>query len=303
MVLQDKNDISKRIKELRLKKDEEMTLEAWGAEFGKNKSSAYKWEHGATPYKKTLELMAEKRGVEIGWILYGEFRDYVITFMKQFKSLKKHIQDKEYITNLVCALESKGKTYGDDDAIVAEILKISLNSDNKGEYFLGLYSDIQQYLHDNDIEIKELNLKSVDNVPEYRFNLINDVDRLLMCIKGKEIYHGEGNDYTVYNEFNEHYKKRETVYNEDAFLNMQAMVNYLIHHETLLQDENSDYIKMQLKETGLSYVDFMNKTLVNMARFRDKVSKIMEYYDKKRDQIVEESGNEKLQSMLTNLIK
>jgi len=167
-----KEAVSKRIRELR--KKNEMTLESWSALFGSNKSAGYKWENGTVPYRRTLEKMAEFSSVSIDWILHGDFVDYVVEFMKQFPFIYKllsGIKGRDYFIEIANKLSQEGKGYGDDTAILLEVLK-----DPKNQMAMSLTPEVQDYLKMNEIEIKDLNVMPVDNMPEYRFTHIHWVN-------------------------------------------------------------------------------------------------------------------------------
>jgi len=207
--------ISKRIKQLRDRKN--MTLEEWSALFGSNKSAGFKWENGTTPYKRTIEKMAELSNVTVDWILYGDFVDYVIDFLKKFPATYKMLnmfEDEDYFSKIADSLAKEGKTYGDDTAILLEVAKNPTN-----QPAISLLPEIQNYLKENKIEIKDLNILPVDNLPEYRFNYIHMVDDLFMS----ELRYPE----------HEKLIDHETYSVNTMFGNM---MNYLLEQESLLKE-------------------------------------------------------------------
>lgn len=210
-----KDAISRRIRQLRNSK--EMTLEAWAALFGSNKSAGYKWENGTVPYKKTLEKMADLCDVTIDWIFHGDFVDYVIEFLKQFPitySMLNRFEDEDYFSKVADSLIKAGSTYGDDTAILLEVIK---NPSNQPA--MSLLPEIQDYLKEHKIEIKDLNILPVDNLPEYRFNYIHRVDDLFMSEP----------------RFSEHEKFIDgTTYGVNTVFG--TMMNYLLQQETLLKE-------------------------------------------------------------------
>jgi len=171
-----KEAVSRRIRELR--KSKEMTLEEWASLFGSNKSAGYKWENGTVPYRRTLEKMAEISDGSVDWILHGDFTEYVTEFVKQFPEVYnflKRWEDGNYFSKLAEQLSEKGKAYGDDDAILSELFK---DSHNRG--FIVSQSDVLEYLKNNKMEIRELNVLPVDDMPEYRFHLLRNINDLFM---------------------------------------------------------------------------------------------------------------------------
>ncbi len=179
-----KEAISTRIKQLR--KEKNMTLEEWSALFGSNKSAGSKWENGTIPYKKTLDRMAEIGEKSVDWILFGTFTDYITDFIKQFPSIYNEIikwEGEEYFSNKAKILTDKGKTYGDDEAIILELLSDRYNRD----YFIR-QDEFLDYLKNLSLKISDINPVDLDTSLEensliYRFSLIHKVNELLLRSK------------------------------------------------------------------------------------------------------------------------
>lgn len=176
-----KESVSKRIKQLR--KEKNLTLEEWSALFGSNKSAGSKWENGTIPYKKTLEKMSQICDKPIEWILFGTFTEYITDFIKQFPSIYKEImkwEGEEYFSNKAKILTEKGKTYGDDEAIILELL-----SDYHNRNYFIKQDEFLDYLSNFSLKLSDINPVELDNSLKensliYRFSLINKVNQLLL---------------------------------------------------------------------------------------------------------------------------
>jgi len=266
-----KEAVSKRIRELR--KKNEMTLEAWAALFGSNKSAGFKWENGTVPYRKTLEKMAEFSNVSIDWILHGDFVDYVIEFLKQFPifyGMLKNGEDEDYFSSLADRLIKDDKTYGDDTAILIEIAR-----DPIIQATFSFLPEIRDYLKDNQIEIKDLNVLPVDNFPEYRFQYIHKVDDLFMS----EPRLSEWEDFTDSETKNKLY---------DVGTIFSVMTDYIIKQEALLKEwkfdsdeNNNEEVEAKLRERQ------KKKYILDSLVAEQLVLEMLDIYETIRERVAE----------------
>lgn len=289
MVSKDAKGISERIKELRGKKD--FTLEAWGALFGKNKSSAYKWENGTIPYMPTLIEMARICEVYVEWILYGESLEYLKAVLGSFKIFENFIDNDRLMDYINEELKKEKKEYNNNEIVGKlissllasrdEAMPFSLSIDEQAFFHKdkGWYEDeeLQKFLDDNNIELRDLNVRNVDNFPAFRFDAVNKIERNLTKMVRTEMF--ENNP--VIEPWN-----REGFGDVDNFhiwKNFFDCVAYLETTEYLLTDfvtaDEASRINLTPEQRIMSSIHAENTLLSMVFKYRELRDEVMEEHN------------------------
>ena len=162
-----RDGVSKRIRDLRKEKatGESLTLEKWSEFFGTNRSGASKWERGTIPYRKTIDLIAQKSNVSSDWILYGELEEYLAKCVNFFPSLGIYFPNDEIVCELVTNFADRENNYPTLQEILFKLFEDypSLIIDNK------IYQDIIA----NKISPRQFTLRQIDENELLKINIVN----------------------------------------------------------------------------------------------------------------------------------
>lgn len=175
-----KQSVSKRLKELRIKNGK--TVEEWGNLFGLAKSSISRWENGTLPHRKTLEKISEKTGVSVNYILYGDFEEYIISFLERFpKTFEVLSKTNSFLSDLISYMNKNLYSYGDEEEIISYIFN------NYPVYRVLLEEELITNSNRETLSLTDINQLAIENEPSYRFTYLEKLNELYSLMKQENL--------------------------------------------------------------------------------------------------------------------